>query len=148
LDWIIIRTEWRTSRTLKFARPMHDKMAKAVEQGGRARLHLTDISVPLDKSAVYRLYVTPEAAKADEGPGSKGYLGTFSVVLNDRERKHVSKQARHVVLNLAAPMLERLSATPQLAFVERGAKPDGRKVMPLRAKDVHFSVAEVERASK
>ncbi|MEX5213524.1 MAG: tyrosinase family protein [Nitrospiraceae bacterium] len=148
MDWTVIRTEWRTSRTLKFARPLHDKMVKAVAEGGRARLHLTDISVPLDKSAVYRLYLTPDAAKADDGPGSKGYLGTFSVVLNDPERKHVSKQARHVVLNLAAPMLEKLKEPPHLSFVERGSKPEGRKVVPLRAKDAHFSVAEVERASK
>jgi hypothetical protein len=147
LDWIIIRTDWRLSKTVKFARQTRDRIAKVVEQGGRARLHLSGISVPLDKSASYRLYATPDAAKADEGPGSKGYLGTFSVVLNDREHRQASKQARNAVVNLSVPMLDALNGAQgpvRLAFVDRDAKAGNRKVMPLRAQDVHLSFAEVE----
>jgi polyphenol oxidase len=68
LDWFPIKTDWRVSQTLKFAGQTRAKMMKVVEQGGRARLHLNELAVPTDKSAVYRLYATPEAAKADEGP--------------------------------------------------------------------------------
>ena len=130
---------------------MRDKMAKVIEQGGRARLHMTDLSLPLNKSAVYRLYATPEAAKADEGPGGKGYLGTFPVVLNDREGKHLSKQARNMVVNLSMPMLDALNGAQgpvRLALVERKGKNQNQTVIPVQAKDVHLTIAEVEREDK
>ncbi len=151
LDWFPIKTDWRVSRTLKFAGQTRAKMMKVVEQGGRARLHLTDLTVPTEKSAVYRLYATPEAAKADEGPGSKGYLGTVPVVLNDRERRHLSKHARNIAVRLSTAKLEALSGTVgpvRLALVERGVKPEARKVIPVRAKDVSLSLAEVEREER
>ncbi|MCS6262877.1 MAG: tyrosinase family protein [Nitrospira sp.] len=151
LDWFPIKTDWRVSQTLKFAGQTRAKMMKVVEQGGRARLHLNDLAVPTEKSAVYRLYATPEAAKTDEGPGSKGYLGTVPVVLNDRERRHVSKNARNIVVRLSTAKLEALSGSVgpvRLALVERGTKPEARKVIPVRAKDVLLSVAEVEREER
>lgn len=151
LDWLVIRTDWRVSKTLKVVRQTRDKMANVLEQGGRARLHLTDLSLPLDKSAVYRLYATPETAKADEGPSGKGYLGTFPVVLNDRAGRHTSKQARNMVVNLSAPMLDALSGAQgpvRLALVERKGKNQNPTVIPVRAKDVHLTIAEVEREDK
>ena len=47
--------------------------------------------------------------------------------------------------------LEALSGTVgpvRLALVERGVKPEARKVIPVRAKDVLLSVAEVEREER
>ena len=105
----------------------------------------------MDKSAVYRLYATPETAKADEGPSGEGYLGTFPVVLNDRAGRHTSKQARNMVVNLSPPMLDALSGAQgpvRLALVERKDKNQDPTVIPVRAKDVHLTIAEVEREDK
>ena len=64
----------------------------------------------------------PEAAKADEGPGNKGYLGTVPVVLNDRgggisprtlkHRRQALRQTRSA---------EREPRPVRLALVERGS---------------------------
>jgi hypothetical protein len=148
LDWIVIRTDWRLTRSLTLAATARPRMGRALDGGGRARLHLTDIPVPVDKTAVYRLYASSEAARRDEGTGSDAYLGTFPVVLNDKANKHVHKRTRTVVINLSKKRFENLARAQgplQLAFVERGAKEGVRKVTPVAARDAHFSIAEVER---
>jgi polyphenol oxidase len=63
----------------------------------------------------------------------------------------VSKNARNIAVRLSTAKLEALSGTlgpVRLALVERGVKPEARKVIPVRAKDVLLSVAEVEREER
>jgi polyphenol oxidase len=146
LDWIVIRTDWQISRTLKLATAQR-RVALALERGGRARLHFDDLPVPPDKSAVYRLYATPEAARRDEGPDSDAYLGTFAVVPSSRERGHVHKRTRNIILNISKRRFEALSrsqAPLRPAFVERGAKEGDRKVVTVAARNVFFTVADAE----
>ncbi len=146
LQWVAVRTDWRLSRTVKLAQANRVTISRALDSGGRARMHLTDVVVPMDKSAVYRVYANPEAARADKGPGSDDYLGTIPVVLNDRKGLHVHKRTRNVTLNVTGKRFERLAATaPNLTLVERGAKENVRRVMPVTARDVHFTVAAVEK---
>jgi hypothetical protein len=148
LDWIVIRTDWRVSRTLKLASQAQASITRVLESKGRVRLHLTGVVVPLEKSAVYRLYASPEAAKNDKGPGSEGYLGTIPVVLNDRKNQHVHKKTREAVFNISREKFESLAraqGSGQLTLIERGGKEGARKPIPLAAADVQFSVAEIER---
>jgi hypothetical protein len=92
------------------------------------------------------LYASPDAAKNDKGPGSEDYLGTIPVVLNDRKNQHVHKRTRTVVVNISTQKFESLArSAAQLTLVERGAKEGARKLIPVTAGDLHFSVADVER---
>lgn len=49
LDWIVIRTDWRVSRTLKLAPQARASITRVLENKGRVRLHLTGVAVPLKK---------------------------------------------------------------------------------------------------
>ena len=148
LDWVVIRTDWRVSKTLKVAPAARTSISKVLSSRGRVRLHLTDVTVPLDKSAVYRVYASPEAAAKDGGPGSEGYLGTIPVVLNSRKNEHVHKRTRNAVLNVTERKFETLSRAQgpmQLTLVERGLKENQRKPIRVTAADSHFTVADIER---
>ncbi len=148
LDWVVVRTDWRLSRSLKLASLARSSLMKTLDSRGRVRMHLRALSVPVDKSAVYRIYANPEAAKNDKGPGSDDYLGTVPVVLNDRKNQHIHKRTRNVVINISTRKLEALARSPgagQLTLVERGTKEGVRKLIPVVAADVQFSVADVER---
>jgi hypothetical protein len=111
-------------------------------------LHLTDVTVPTDKSAVYRIYASPEAARKDEGPGGDGYLGTLPVVLSSRKSQLNHTRTRNAVLNISGRKFETLSRAQgpmQLTLVERGRKESERKPIRVTAADSHFTVADVER---
>lgn len=148
LEWILVRTDWRATRVLKVPPPPRLQMKRVLESGGRVRLHLRALPVPLTKSAVYRLYADPETARKNEGPGSDGYLGTFPVVLSDREGQHFHSSTRDVVVILPPRVVERLERAEKalpLSFVERGGKGKAGEPLPVRAADVYFSVGAVER---
>jgi len=147
LDWVVVRTDWRLSKTLKLSPAARTSISKALGSRGRVRLHLTGVSIPLDKSAVYRIYASPEAAGKDEGPGGDGYLGTLPVVL-DSLKKHLShKRTRNAVMNISSRSFETLSRAQgpmQLTLVERGVKEGTRKPIRVTAADAHFTVADIE----
>jgi polyphenol oxidase len=149
LDWIVIRTDWRASRTLKLADDGPQRLTRALQTGGRARLHIRDLEVPLDKSAVYRVYANPEAARPAVEPGSEGYLGNFAVVLNNREGRHIHRRTRNMVFSISGRKLDFLARAQQgpsqLVFVERGAREGTRRVMPVAARDVFLTAAGIER---
>ena len=152
LDWVVIRTDWTVSRVLKMTPAIRRNLDQTIRQGGRARLHVSGLVVPVDKSAVYRLYSSAEAARRDAGPGSEGYLGTVPVVLNSRHRGHaghIEKRTRNVVINLTGKRSEALLRTQtaplRIFLVERGVAESNRKVVPITARDVFFSVAGVEK---
>lgn len=151
LDWIVVRTDWKVSRVLRITPEIRRNLDQTLRQGGRARLHISDLVVPVDKSAVYRIYATAEAARRDRGPGSDGYLGTVPVVLNSLHGHagHVEPRTRNVVINLTGKRAEGLlraqNAPTQIFLVERGVKESNRKVVPIVARDVAFSVAGIEK---
>lgn len=148
LDWVVIRTDFSVSKTLKLAPAARNSISKVLGSRGRVRLHLTDVTVPTDKSAVYRIYASPEAARKDEGPGGDGYLGTIPVVLSSRKGQHVHRRTRNAVLNITGRKFESLSRAQgpmQLTLVERGLKENERKPIRVTAADSHFTIADVER---
>jgi polyphenol oxidase len=70
IRWTPIKGDWKVSRTLKLAPAARQSIERVLDQGGRARLHFKDMVVPMDKSAVYRMYSSADAARRDSGPGS------------------------------------------------------------------------------
>jgi polyphenol oxidase len=148
LDWIVIRTDWRTTKSLRVTPAARTSISKVLGSRGRVRLHLTGVAVPADKSAVYRVYASPEAARKDEGPGGDGYLGTIPVVLDDRKKQHLHKRTRNAVLNISErkfDILSRAQGPMQLTLVERGVKENVRRPIRVTAADSHFTIADVER---
>ncbi|HEV8590649.1 MAG TPA: hypothetical protein VGQ55_00995, partial [Pyrinomonadaceae bacterium] len=99
------------------------------------------------------LYSGSEAAKRDAGPGGDGYLGTFTVVLDQSHSGHdmtnMRKMTPNIVVNITHKKIDMLSgnqATPsRIFFVERGAKESERKVTRVIAGNLYFTVALVER---
>ena len=148
LDWVTIRTDFATTKALRLAPAARTSISRVLGSRGRVRLHLTDVTVPTDKSAVYRIYSSPEAARKDEGPGGEGYLGTIPVVLSSRKSQHVHRRTRNAVLNVTGRKFETLSRAQgpmQLTLVERGLKENERKPIRVTAADSHFTIADVER---
>jgi polyphenol oxidase len=153
LDWIVIRTEWRVDRPWKLAPATQNQLVQTLDRGGRVRIHILNMSVPIDKSAVYRIYANPEAAKADEGPSGSGYVGSFPVVLNslsdqqDHQRMKIKESdTRNVTINGSKRIMETLlhpQRPLELTYVERGAKGAAGHPIPVRAKEIYFSTADV-----
>jgi polyphenol oxidase len=153
LDWTVIRTDWRLERPLKLAATIQNRLVQTLEKGGRVRVHIRSMEVPIDKSAVYRIYATPEAARADEGPGGNGYVGSFPVVLNSlsdqrdqKGMKHKESSVRDVTINGSKRIVENLLRPPtplEFTYVERGTKGEAHKPTPVRAKEIYFSTADV-----
>lgn len=147
LNWIVVRTDWRTSRTLRLLPAARAQMVQALDKGGRVRLHIRGLQPPANRSAVYRVYTTVSAAEADPGPKSEAYLGSFPFVQNDPDGSHVHKRPLRIVLNVPQQTVQALAGATSAvrpALVERSLKPSGR-VIPLQAEDVFFSRAVAER---
>jgi len=148
LQSVVIRTDWRVTKTLRFTPAARTSISKVLGSRGRVRMHLTDVAVPTDKSAVYRVYASPEAARKDEGPRGEGYLGTIPVVLSSRKPQHVHRKTRNAVFSITERKFETLSRAQgpmQLTLVERGVKENERKLIKVNAADSHFTIADVER---
>jgi hypothetical protein len=132
LDWIIIRPELRLNRLSQPAAATQKRLLQTLEKGGRVRVHIRSMLVPVDKSAVYRIYANPEAAKANEGPSGNGYLGSFPVVPNSLSGQHEAKRpkennTRDVTIYVSKRIVELLSHASmplKLTYVERGTKGD------------------------
>jgi hypothetical protein len=148
LQWIHIRTDWRATRMLRAAGEQKAGALKAIGRAGLVYLNVRGLAVPLDKSAVYRLYESGDAAKRDEGPGSPGYLGAFPVLLAEREGGHIHQRTRTVVLTVPATVAERLLSSDKaidLAFVQRGLKGGERAPVSVKADDVDLSVGVLDK---
>ena len=148
LDWIIVRPPWRFDKPVIVDPKFRDQIMQALDNRRPVRMHISNPQIPLDKSAVYRVYADPKEAEADAGPKSPAFLGVVPVVLNTREKHHPPK-APQVVLNVSRriPALLRSTDGIQLAFVERVSKKDQAKpkVQLLTAKEVYFSYGETMR---
>src|SRR5689334_14999653 len=148
LDWIIIRPPWKFEKPVIVEPKFRDQIMKALDERRPVRMHINSPQIPLDKSAVYRVYADPQEAEADAGPKSPAFLGVIPVVLNTREKHHPPK-APQVVLNVSRriPNLLRSTEGIQLAYVERVSKKEQTrpKVQLLNAKEVYFSYGETMR---
>ena len=148
LDWIIVRPPWRFDRAVVVEPKFRDQIMKALNERRPVRMHINHPQIPLDKSAVYRVYADPKEAEADAGPKSPAFLGVIPVVLNSREKHHPPK-APQVVLNVSHRIANLLRSPEgmRLAFVERPSKKEKveRKVQLLSARDVYFSYGETMR---
>ena len=152
-EWVAVKTDWKLSHALKLTETARENLNSALENGGRVRMHLTNLVVPMDESTVYRLYSGSETAKRDAGPGSDGYLGTFTVALDhspfDHDMTNMRKITTNIVVNITRKKIETLSGTQttpsRIFFVERGAKESERKVTPVIASNLFFTVARVEK---
>ena len=153
-EWVAVKTDWNHSQALRLTETTRENLNSTLENGGRVRLHLTNLVVPTDESSVYRLYSGSEAAKSDAGPGSDGYLGAFTVILDKSHSGHdmtsMHKMTRNIVVNITRKKIETLSgaqAMPtRIFFVKRGAKESERKVTPVKAGNLYFTVARVEQS--
>jgi polyphenol oxidase len=147
LDWVIFRPVRPFQRVLEIDPRLRERLGKARSTKARVRLHLEGLQVPVDKSAVYRVYSDPREAEADKGPDSPGYLGTVAVVLNDKEGRHPLRTERRAVLHVTRRLgnLVDRQEPLELTLVERKLKTTEKgRPLPLRARAVHFSIAERE----
>jgi len=148
LDWIIVRPPWRFDRPVIVDPKFRDQIKQALDNRRPVRMHINNPQIPLDKSAVYRVYADPKEAEADAGPKSPAFLGVIPVVLNNREKHHPPKPPQ-VVLNVSRRISGLLHSSDgiRLAFVERVPKKEkaAPKVQLLNAKEVYFSYGETMR---
>jgi hypothetical protein len=101
--------------------------------------------VPVDHSAVYRVYATEADAKEDAGPASPGYLGTIPVVLNDESNAHPTATTRRATFNLTPRLSRLLSRGGALEpfLVERTGRTP-KRILKVRARDVSFAIGRPE----
>jgi polyphenol oxidase len=144
IDWIIVRPPWRFDRAVVIEPRLRDQLLAAIAARKPVRMHIDYPQLPLNMSAVYRVYADPKEAEEDKGPQSPAYLGVIPIVLNTREKHHPPKPPR-VVFNVKRRLGAMLRSPDgiQLAYVERGAKRGATTgVQLLNARDVYFSYGE------
>jgi polyphenol oxidase len=142
--WRPIKINWPA--TQKIVIPPRSILAEALAGGRLVRIHFSQLQVPRDRSTVYRIYASQAEAQADKGPSSPGYLGNVGVVLNDPENQHPIRGVVNVVATLnrsvRAALVRGEALTPFL--VDRNEKAGNKRVVPVRAADVFFTVGEVD----
>jgi polyphenol oxidase len=146
LEWVVIRPVRPFERVLVLDPRLRERLVKAQSSRAHVRMHFEGLRVPVDKSAIYRVYADREEAEADGGPGSSSYLGTVPVVLNDKDNRHPTPSMRRAVFNVTTrlPMLLERRAPLEFVLVERRPKGERRRVLAAVARAANFSIAEVE----
>jgi polyphenol oxidase len=146
LDWVVIRPLRPFQRALDLDPRTREALTKALSGKAHIRIHFEGLRVPVERSAVYRVYADPAEADTNRGPESPGYLGTVPVVLNDKDNRHPTNPERRAVFDVTKRLSALLDRQRPLEFalVERRAKGEKGQVMPVRARAVYFSVAAVE----
>ena len=146
LEWVEVQPPRPVQRTVAIDARLRETLAKAATSGAQVRIHFDGLQVPVDKSAVYSVYADVREAEAARGAQSPAFIGVVPVVLNDKDNRHPTPPERRAVFNVTkrlAQLLER-QAPLEFALVERGPRGEKGRVLPLRARAVHFSVAQVE----
>jgi hypothetical protein len=131
---------------MEIGAPLRDQLTRALASNAEIRIHFDGIQVPVDKSAVYSVYADLQEAEAARGAASPAFLGTVPVVLNDKDNRHPTRPERRAVFRVTKRLRQLLERQAPLEFslVERGARGEKGRVLPLRARAVRFSVAQVE----
>ena len=146
LEWVEVQPPRPFQRTLAIDARLRETLAKAVTSEAQVRIHFDGLQVPVDKSAVYSVYADVREAEAARGAQSPAFIGVVPVVLNDKDNRHPTPPERRAVFNVTkrlAQLLER-QAPLEFVLVERGPRGEKGRVLPLRARAMHFSVAQVE----
>jgi len=92
------------------------------------------------------VYADVREAEAARGAQSPAFIGVVPVVLNDKDNRHPTPPERRAVFNVTKRLARLLERQTPLEFVlvERGPRGEKGRVLPLRARAMHFSVAQVE----
>jgi polyphenol oxidase len=148
LRWVIIRTDWAKTQRIALTPALKGSLTKiASDRQARIRMDLMGMVVPVDRSAVYRVYATQRDAEENAGPKSPGYLGTIPVVLNDAKNTHKPSETRRASFNVSARLAQLLSrdAAIEPFLVERvRGQADKPRILKVRARDVSFSYGRPE----
>ena len=148
LTWVPIRTQWATLKRIDLAPLLKQSLSPLVaDRQARVRLTFEAMVVPVDRTAVYRVYATQSDADENAGPKSPGYLGTIPVVLNDEKNTHQPPTTRRQSFNITSRLQRLLTRGTAIepVLVERverqGVKP---RILKVQARDAHFSYARPE----
>jgi polyphenol oxidase len=146
LEWTEVQPPRPLQRQLEIGGALREQLAKALASNAEIRIHFDGLQVPVDKSAVYSVYADPREADAARGAQSPAFIGTVPVVLNDKDNRHPTRPERRAVFRVTKRLRQLLERQAPLEFVlvERGPRGEKGRVLPLRARAVHFSVAQVE----
>lgn len=146
LEWVEVQPPRPFQRTLAIDARLRETLAKAVTSEAQVRIHFDGLQVPVDKSAVYSVYADVREAEAARGAQSPAFIGVVPVVLNDKDNRHPTPPERRAVFNVTKRLARLLEGQAPLEFVlvERGPRGEKGRVLPLRARAMHFSVAQVE----
>ena len=146
LEWTEVAPPRPLQRQLEIGAALREQLDKALASNAEIRIHFDGLQVPVDKSAVYSVYADVQEAEAARGTTSPAFLGTVPVVLNDKDNRHPTRPERRAVFRVTKRLRQLLErqAPLEFALVERGPRGEKGRVLPLRARAVHFSVAQVE----
>ena len=146
LSWVVIKTRWATLGHVPIPSLREGLRGIVDNRNARVRMHLEEVVVPVDRSAIYRVYASQQEAEQNAGPESPGYLGTIPVILNDPKNQHPTRRTRRAMFNVTRrlPRLLSREGNIQPFLVERGAREGARQVLPVRARDVYFSHGSAE----
>jgi polyphenol oxidase len=139
LIWRPIDINWRA--TQRIALGTNRSVVDLLRGTTPIRLRFTGLSVPTDRSTVYRIYGNQAEAQADRGPSSPTFIGTVAVVLNDRENKTPTRGTRNVEMTLRPSVRAALAggAALQPYLVDRGDRSPNKRIVPVRAANVTLS---------
>jgi polyphenol oxidase len=139
LDWIVVRTTWRSIQALEMGR-LRESLQKTVSAKARVRLHLEGPGLPLDRSEIYYIYADAREAEANRGPESPAFLAAVPVVLNDEQNRHPVRTPPSVIVPVTrrVPFLLQRTDRVELFAVASEVSRDARPFR-LKARDVYFS---------
>jgi polyphenol oxidase len=147
IRWVTIRTRWTTLGRIPVDATLRSQLVRAGEnRQTRVRVLFEGLVVPVDHSAVYRVYATEADARADEGPKAPGYLGTIPVVLNDERNTHPTATTRRATFNLTPRLAQLMSrgGTIEPFLVERTPAQTQKRILKVRTGDVSFAIGRPE----
>jgi polyphenol oxidase len=146
IRWLPIKTRWAQLGRIPIDPALRTQLGPGTEnRQTRIRVVFDGLVVPVDHSAVYRVYATEADAKDDAGPSSPGYLGTIPVVLNDEGNAHPTPATRRATFNLTPRVARLLSrgGTFEPFMVER-TRQTPKRILKVRARDVSFAIGRPE----
>ena len=147
IRWLPVKTQWAQLARIPVDADLRGQLGKVgSEKQGRIRIHFEGLVVPVDHSAVYRVYATEADAKEDAGPKSPGYLGTVPIVLNDEKNAHPTPTTRRATFNVSPRISQLLARGGAIEpfLVERPTPQTQKRILKVRARDVSFSIGRPE----
>jgi polyphenol oxidase len=146
IRWLPIKTQWTQVNRIPIDANLRAQLAKfSNDKQARIRVHFDGLAVPVDRSAVYRVYATEADAKADAGPKSPGYLGTVAVVLNDEKNAHPTPPTRTATFNVSPRIAQLLARGGAIEpFLVERTRDTQKRILRVKARDVSFAAGRPE----